>query len=184
MVLILPYTQSIFIDTTAFLALANQDDDNHYQAEKFINTWKDRLPEYKNLMTSDYIVSETITKIRFWIGNEEAIEFGKNLLNSNLVEIIHTTEEIFKLGWQIFNIIESENIRKGYIKIQPDFHPKEPGFHPKLSFIDAVTLACINKFKIPALFAFDEHLRHLAEKPELKLYNIIDKRDLKVYPKK
>ena len=128
-----------------------------------------------------------ITGIRFtfhWKQTKEAIEFGKNILNSNLVEIIHTTEEIFKLAWQIFNIIESENIRKGYIKIQPDFHPKEPGFHPKLSFIDAVTLACINKFKIPALFAFDEHLRHLAEKPELKLYNIINEKDLKVYPKK
>jgi predicted nucleic acid-binding protein len=183
-VLILPYSQSIFIDTTGFLALTNQDDENHESARKFINTWKDQLPEYKSLITSDYIVSETITKIRFWIGNEEAIEFGKNLLNSNLVEIIHTAEDIFKSAWQIFNIIESENIRKGYFKIQPDYHPKEPNFHPKLSFIDAVTLACIKEFKIPSLFAFDEHIRHLAEKTDLKQYRILDKKDLMVYPKK
>lgn len=178
----MPYTQSIFVDTTAFLALINRTDESYPNAFKFIQTWEKKLPEFKNLITSDYIVSETISKIRFWIGNIEAIELGNNLLNSKLIDIIYTKKETFDRAWEIFQLIEQYNIHKGFNKIPSKKENEGEEYFPMISYTDSVTLACIDQYEIPALFAFDPDLIYLAQKGILKEQDFLKNRQLKVYP--
>ncbi len=178
----MPYSQSIFIDTTAFLALINRTDENYTSAVKFVQTWEKKLPEYKNLITSDYIVSENIYKIRFWIGNVEAIEFGNNLFNSRLVEIIYTKKETFDRAWEIFQLIEQYNIQRGFTKLPNSKHHYGENYIPMISYTDSATLACIEQYDIPALFVFDPDLVYLAQKGILKNQDFLKNCELKVYP--
>ena len=181
-VIAISYSQSIFIDTTAFLALINKSDENYLSAVKFIQTWEKKLPKYKNLITSDYIVSETISKVRFWIGNIEAIELGNNLLDSRLVEIIYTTKENFDRAWEIFQLIEEFNIKRGFTKTPSTLQLEKEEDFPTISYTDSVTLACIDQYSIPALFAFDPDLVYLAKQGILKKEDFLKNRDLEVYP--
>ncbi|MFW9930059.1 MAG: type II toxin-antitoxin system VapC family toxin [Candidatus Thorarchaeota archaeon] len=177
----MPYTLSIFIDTSAFIALINSHDDNHNQARNFIETWRVKIPKYKNLVTSDYTISETISKIRYWIGNQEAIDFGTNILESQLIEIIHTTKDTFNKAWEIFKMVEETNKRQGFTTYQVK-SPGTEGYFPTLSYIDAATLACIDMFKIPALFAFDQDLIYLSSKGILKEKGFLKNRELEIFP--
>ncbi len=37
-------------------------------------------------ITSDYIINETLTRIRYAVGQKEAVQWGKDILESNVVE--------------------------------------------------------------------------------------------------
>jgi predicted nucleic acid-binding protein len=48
------------------------------------------------LLTSDFVIDETLTLVRFRLGHEKAVEFGRWVLQSPLVKVINVDEKIWQ----------------------------------------------------------------------------------------
>ena len=179
----MPFLNSIFVDTSAFLALVNSQDNYHQIAKSFIEHWKEQLPQYTNLTTNGYVVSETLTKIRFKIGSKEAVTFGNAIFKSQLVDIIFLDDAGFKKAWEIFQLIEGRNIKDHFTDIEDSSVPiNSPTHHPTISFIDATIVASMIIKKIPALFALDVDLHNLVQSGFLLDQVYFKERTIKVFP--
>jgi uncharacterized protein len=64
-----------FLDTGAFLALADEDDNYHSTAT---SVYTELLQAKAQLFTSNFVLSETYTLIRFKIDHRTAVEFMKS----------------------------------------------------------------------------------------------------------
>jgi len=129
----------IFVDTSAFLALVNEKDNNHVAAKQFLEDIKNGKIRVKKIITSDYIIDETITRIRYSVGHKEAVEWGKDILASKVIEKIEIQKEIFGLAWELFQTYEDK----------------------KLSFTDCTSFALMKKKGIEKVFSFDEDFARL-----------------------
>lgn len=125
----------IFIDTSAFIALAHPNDGHHTQALQRQATIADqRIP----LFTSNAIVYETITWLAIKAGAMPAAEFGEGLARgSRALTCLRLTAEDEMYAMQI--------LRK--------FH------NLPLSFADASSIQLIHKNRLDAIFTFDDHFR-------------------------
>ena len=63
----------VFVDTTAFYSLQTKKDKNHIKARKFINSVL--LKKNITLITTDYILCETLNLINVRLGHHKAIHF-------------------------------------------------------------------------------------------------------------
>ncbi len=124
----------IFVDTSAFLALVNEKDKNHTDAKRFLENIKNGKIKIKKIITSDYIIDETLTRIRYSVGHQEAVQWGKDVLTSNVVEKIEVGKEIFTIAWELFETYEDK----------------------RLSFTDCTSFAIMSKAGIDKAFSFDE----------------------------
>lgn len=124
----------IFVDTSAFLALVNEKDANHAEAVHFLEQIKNDRIKVRKIITSDYIIDETLTRIRYSVGHQEAVEWGKDILASNVVERLEVGIEMFELAWKLFQTYEDK----------------------KLSFTDCTSFAIMKKKGIDKAFSFDE----------------------------
>lgn len=90
-------------------------------------------------MTSDYIIDETLTRIGYAVGHQEAVEWGKDILASKVVEKSEAGKEIFGLAWELFETYEDK----------------------KLSFTDCTSFALMKKRSIEKAFSFDEDFERM-----------------------
>ncbi|MGB9627548.1 MAG: type II toxin-antitoxin system VapC family toxin [Thermodesulfobacteriota bacterium] len=120
----------IFVDTSAFVAITNRSDQYHLRAQEFLGT----LDPSIKLHTSNYIIDETITRIRMIVGHKPALTFGKRIFSSRLYTIHYIGEVIEKEAFRIF----------------------EKYLDKKLSFTDCTSFALMKKLGIKKAFAFDE----------------------------
>ncbi|MDD5473996.1 MAG: PIN domain-containing protein [Candidatus Methanoperedens sp.] len=132
----------LFVDTSAFLALVNEKDNNHVDAARFLEDIKTGKARVKKIITSDYIIDETLTRIRYAVGHKEAIEWGKDILSSNVVEKIEVGKEIFELAWELFEKYEDK----------------------RLSFTDCTSFAIMKKIGAEKAFSFDEDFERIGFK--------------------
>src|SRR5574341_224660 len=123
----------LFVDTSAFLALANEKDKNNIAAMLFLEEIKNGKAGIRKIITSDYIIDETLTRIRYSVGHREAVEWGKDILESNVVEMLDVDKEIFELAWKLFETYDDK----------------------KLSFTDCTSFAIMKKKGIEKVFSFD-----------------------------
>lgn len=123
----------LFVDTSAFLALANEKDNNHISAVRFLEDIKNGNVGIRKIITSDYIIDETLTRIRYSVGHRQAVEWGKDILASNVVERLDVDEEIFGLAWELFETYDDK----------------------RLSFTDCTSFAIMKKRGIENVFSFD-----------------------------
>jgi hypothetical protein len=65
----------VFLDTGAFLALADEDDEHHSSAKL---THTEILRSNAQLVTSNFVLNETYTLIRFKVGHYATVEFIKS----------------------------------------------------------------------------------------------------------
>ena len=129
----------IFVDTSAFLALVNEKDTNHTEAVHFLEKIKSGRVKIKKIITSDYIIDETLTRIRYSVGHQEAVEWGKDILASNVVERLEVGIEMFELAWELFQTYDDK----------------------KLSFTDCTSFAIMKKNGIEKAFSFDEDFERI-----------------------
>jgi predicted nucleic acid-binding protein len=129
----------IFVDTSAFLALVNEKDTNHTDAVHFLEKIKEGRIKIRKIITSDYIIDETLTRIRYSVGHQEAVEWGKDILASNVVERFEVGIEIFELAWKLFQTYDDK----------------------KLSFTDCTSFAIMKKKGIEKAFSFDEDFERI-----------------------
>ncbi|MCL7476253.1 MAG: PIN domain-containing protein [Methanosarcinales archaeon] len=129
----------LFIDTSAFLALAN-DRDTYYKAARrlLMDLQKGRLRPSR-LITSDYIIDETLTRIRFKAGHTQAVSWSRNIHSSNIIELMRVDKTLYEDALAIFE----------------KYHDKQ------LSFTDCTSFALMKSMGIDDVFTFDEDFRKM-----------------------
>ena len=124
----------VFVDTTAFYALADKSDKNHNNAVEYYNLLSAQTVV---LLTTNYVVSETYTLIRMRLGHNAAVTAVEGIIESDLLEIVQISESLDAAAFEI--------LRKQSDK---DY-----------SFVDAVSFALMKSRGISQAFSFDEHFR-------------------------
>ena len=123
----------VFLDTGAFLALADEDDDCHPDAQSI---HADLIISKAQLFTSNLVLSETFTIIRFRVGHRAAVNF-MNRFDHSGVKVLHVTEAIDKTARAIFARYDDK----------------------EFSFVDCTNFALIDHHRLDHAFAFDGHFR-------------------------
>ena len=62
----------IFVDSGAWIALSNQRDQNHNDA---VTIYTDLKRQRARFLTTDYVVDETITRLRYDVSHSVAVKF-------------------------------------------------------------------------------------------------------------
>jgi len=123
---------SIFIDTCAFIALINHDDEFHYRSsDLFIKATE----ADEKFFTSNYVLLETIFLLQREIGIPAVNDFRKLMLP--LVNIIWVDEKINNDC--LNNLIAAEK--------------------RKISLTDYSSFYILDSFKIGRIFTFDKHFK-------------------------
>ena len=126
----------IFVDTGAWYASEVEDDERHLQARKFL---KNELAsnKYGVLVTSDYILDETLTLLRTRRGIKAALDFINKVRKSKSLQIVWVGNEIFDAAVQQLSKFDDE---------RQDF-----------SFTDCTSFSIMKDLSIMNAFAFDRH---------------------------
>ena len=89
----------IFIDTSAFAALAHRRDKHHAAAKRFLkNVARSRGP----LVTSTYVLDELFTLLRVRWDHATAVNAGEQLARTRWCRVIDVDGETRVAAWQIF----------------------------------------------------------------------------------
>ena len=126
--------RQVFIDTGAFLALANTGDQYHLSAKNCIQELRSTNAI---LITTNFILDETYTRIQRKAGSKTAVEFGESVQSSRQIKIISVDRSLEKKAWDIF---------------------KKYGDH-SFSYTDCTSFALMKQKKIPRAFAFDKDFK-------------------------
>jgi len=124
--------RSVFVDTSAFVALRNSAEAEHQRARAALS---DLVAEGAALYTSNYVFAETYTALLVRVGRGEAIEWGRRFRASEAIELVRLDEEVERGAWEILE-------RHG----------------DKLwSYVDATSFALIERDGGGEAFSFDAH---------------------------
>jgi predicted nucleic acid-binding protein len=121
----------IFVDTSAWYALFASGDANHASANRLLVSIKEPL------VTSDYIVDETLTLFRSRSEDRRAHTFGTKVIDDSFAEIIRISEDDFARAWQVFRRFADK----------------------RWSFTDCTSRVVTERLAIQRAFAFDDHFR-------------------------
>lgn len=125
----------MFVDTSAWVALVVERDQFHDEAKAVL----DGLDVNNPLFTTDYVVDETLTRVRRAAGHRIAVRAGELLRSSSIAQIRRLTDDDIERAWEIF--------RKHADK--------------DLSFTDCTSAAYMERTKIRSVFTFDDDFRSL-----------------------
>lgn len=129
----------IFVDTGAWYSTEVEDDDRHLQATGFMK--KDLASNsYGVLVTSDYVLDETITLLRTRRGIKPAVDFIDKIRKSKSLQIVWIGREIFDAAL--------EKLSKYDDRKDQD-----------LSFTDCTSFSIMNDLSIANSFTFDSHFK-------------------------
>ena len=126
----------VFIDTGAFIALTDADDEYHQAAAAFYRNAKEKGTRF---VTTNFVVCETINYLRARVSHRVAVLFREKLRKSGLTEIITVTPPVEEGAFDIFKRY-SDN----------DF-----------SFTDCTSFSVMKLLKLRRAFAFDRHFEQI-----------------------
>jgi predicted nucleic acid-binding protein len=119
----------IFVDTSAWFASVVPTDADHAAAAN----WLGRNVE--PLLTTDYVVDETLTLLRVRGHATRAIVLGEAFFRGELATIHFLTEADVRSGWQVFQRYSDK----------------------AWSFTDCTSKVVMERLGVPRAFAFDQH---------------------------
>jgi predicted nucleic acid-binding protein len=90
--------RSVFVDTSAFVALRNESESEHERARQALSSL---LQDGATLFTSNYVVAETYTALLVRVGREEAIEWGRRFRASEAIELVRLGPDVEDEAWEI-----------------------------------------------------------------------------------
>jgi predicted nucleic acid-binding protein len=129
--------RAIFVDTSGWLALTLKNDQYHENAASYYQRLRSRtIP----LVTSDYILDETLTRLRYDAGLEIAIGAKEALGRAeelNLLTVQWVNEVIVVEAWELFTKYQDQDV----------------------SFTDCTSWSICRRLGIREAFAFDAHFR-------------------------
>lgn len=126
--------QSCFVDTSFFKAFIDPKDDFHTKALQIFEQLK---KDSVMLVTSNFIIDETLTLIRYRCGLERAKEL-KSIL------------EQFETDFKIVRVLSRDEANAW------DWFTKD---WSKLSFTDCVSFAMMQRLELKRVVAFDEDFK-------------------------
>lgn len=124
--------RSVFVDTSAFVALRNAAEAEHERARAALSGL---LAEGAALYTSNYVFAETYTALMVRVGREEAIEWGRRFRASGAIELVHVEDDLEGDAWEILERHDDK----------------------RWSYVDATSFALIEREGNGEAFAFDAH---------------------------
>jgi predicted nucleic acid-binding protein len=89
----------VFVDTSAFYALADKKDTNHRRARTFLAALQRKG---QPLLTSTDVFDETVTLVRYRLGHRAAVKLGDELSDSRWCRIVGITDDAHRGAWDIF----------------------------------------------------------------------------------
>ena len=122
----------VFVDTGAFIALTDADDENHRPAATFYRNAKE---EGTRFVTTNFVVCETMNYLRARVSFRVAVLFRDNLQKTGFIDIVTVGPSIEEEAFAIF---------KRYT--DKDF-----------SFTDCTSFSVMKSLKLKRAFAFDKH---------------------------
>jgi uncharacterized protein len=125
----------IFVDASAWFAVFSGRDANHPAAMSAIRSFREPL------VTTDYVVDETLTILRARGENRRAVVFGRRVIDGQWAKIVRINDADFSDAWDVFQ----------------RFHDKQ------WSFTDCTCRVVIERLGIQRAFAFDEHFRQFGK---------------------
>lgn len=128
----------IFVDTGAWIAIADKNDQYAKTASQF---YSDLILQRTNLITSDHVLVETFNLLSRTIGTKATFKFGNTLKTIAFLTIEPITPLDWERGWNIFGKYDDK-----------DF-----------SFTDCTSFAIMERLKITTAFTFDEHFRQYSK---------------------
>jgi uncharacterized protein len=127
-----------FVDTSAFYALLDADDDNH---ERAAGAWPGIVESDEDLVTTNYVLVETFALIQNRLGLEAVRQFREDIVPVLMVEFV--THDIHRLG--IAALLAASR--------------------RKLSLVDCVSFEVMRDSGIKSAFTFDDHFRQYGFSP-------------------
>jgi len=124
--------EHIFIDTSAWVALADTDDSNH---KKAAGNYPSILSEFGRMVTSNLVIGETYILLLKELGHNAAFAFLEKIRTSPRIVRVYSTELIET---------EAEALLRKY-----DDHD--------FSYTDAVSFVIMKRQKLKKAFSFDKH---------------------------
>ncbi len=121
----------IFVDTSAWYASSSIRDANHQAARHFLASIQERL------ITSDYVIDETLTLFRSRGENRHGVTFGAEVIDGSFAEIITIEKQDFSAAWKLFQQYDDKC----------------------WSFTDCTSRVVMERLGIGRAFAFDDHFR-------------------------
>ena len=124
--------RSVFIDTSAFVALRNSAEAEHEQARSGL---AGLIADGVALFTSNYVFAETYTALMVRVGRSEAIEWGRRFRAGGAIDLVHLDRPTEARAWEIL----------------------EQHGDKRWSYVDATSFALIERDGGSEAFAFDTH---------------------------
>lgn len=124
--------RSVFVDTSAFVALRNEAEVEHGRARA---TLAELVSDGVALFTSNYVFAETYTALMVRVGRGEAIEWGRRFRASGAIELVRLDEDVESAAWEILERHDDK----------------------RWSYVDATSFALIERDGGNEAFAFDVH---------------------------
>ena len=124
----------IFVDTGAWFAAVVPTDPDHTSAEAWLSSNRDLL------LTTDFIIDETLTLLRARGERRRALELGQNFFDGNIALVHHLTAVEVASAWEVFRKFDDKN----------------------WSFTDCTSKVVIESLGIAKAFAFDKHFSQFA----------------------
>jgi predicted nucleic acid-binding protein len=121
----------IFVDTGAWYASLVPTDPDHAKAVMWLTE------NHSPLLTTDYVIDETLTLLRVRGERKRALMVGKRFFDRDVAEIYKITAADLTLAWETFEQFDDKN----------------------WSFTDCTSKVVIEQLSIKVAFAFDHHFR-------------------------
>ena len=122
--------ESIYVDTSAFYALLDRSDRFHEKAKAI---WPGLLEDGINLVTTNYVVSETVTVLQYRIGFEAASLWYKDVLG--VLSILWVNEDTHRLACELWMNLGRQHY----------------------SLVDCISYITMNQNMIDKVFCFKDH---------------------------
>lgn len=125
----------IFVDTSAWVALADPDDEHHAAATR-VNA-EVRKGAHGKLVTTDYVLNETLSLVRDRVGFDHLRAFAQGLLGSPNVHLLWVEEAQFRTSLDLMLTREDK----------------------RWSFTDCTSFVTMKSMGVREAFAFDSDFR-------------------------
>jgi predicted nucleic acid-binding protein len=124
--------RSLFVDSSAWYALADRDDPYHNHAASYLT---ESLAAYARLVTTNHVVGESYTLIRMRLGHAATQQFLKSLDHTHRLQRIFVVESQEEAAFALLRRYDDQ-----------DF-----------SFVDATSFVVMKTLGLRDAFTFDKH---------------------------
>jgi predicted nucleic acid-binding protein len=126
------FPENVFVDTSAWVALADKDDSNHKKAAA---VYPSLLQNQKGLITSNLIIAETYVLLLNELGHHAALNFLERI----------------KASPRILKMYSNEDLERDAVEILGKYDDQD------FSYADAVSFVIMKRQKMRKAFCFDKH---------------------------